>query len=259
MSRLGKNRMKSASFKESVPVNASISQPRPIGLPIAMTAFGILVGVLSLALVSNRFGNTDVFGIVFFGVAGWILVAGISLFFIRFRYAAAIGLAAAPLAIVLLFILYWSLLFVTVFQNRGHRDFAANGVAQIQPAKQMDERYDDCRHYITYGQDNVPLLNTVAYFGDRYELTMQVPVKIHSKESGETIGEPKFYLNQISNVSVSPSGQVTASFSGGLEFGPNEWKQVYESNGDFSKIGFNINSAGVPNFKKYTDASRPSD
>ena len=123
----------------------------------------------------------------------------------------------------------------------------------------MGDLYNDCRHYITYGRNNVPLFNSVAYFGDRYQLTMQVPVEIESGSSGSTIGTPSFYLNETSAISVSPTGQIGASFSRNLDFGSAEWAQVYNSNGDFGKIGFVVNLTPVPNFKKYTDASRPSD
>src|SRR6185295_19618749 len=61
------------------------------------------------------------------------------------------------------------------YKVRGHQEFAANGVSQIKPAREMDQLYADCRHFITYGPNDVALFNSVAYFGDRYELTMQVP------------------------------------------------------------------------------------
>ena len=119
----------------------------------------------------------------------------------------------------------------------------------------MEELYEDCRHFITYGQNRVPLFNSVAYFGDRYELTMQVPVKIDSEKTGATIGSPKFFLSQVSAVDISPSGQVTTSFDGGLNFERAEWQKVYQSNGDFSKIGFTIDPTAVPGFQKFADAS----
>ncbi|PHS13208.1 MAG: hypothetical protein COA78_07195 [Blastopirellula sp.] len=124
---------------------------------------------------------------------------------------------------------------------------------------QMDQIYSDCRHFITYGKENVPLFNSVAYFGDRYELTMQVPVEIRSETSGSMIGEAQFYLNEVRAVDIPPS-QIGASFSGGIEFGSTKWQQVYKADGDFGVIGFKINTVPVPvaNFKVYSAASRPS-
>ena len=232
---------------------------RRVVVSIELIAVGITIGLVSLALVSNQFGNTDTIGLVLFGIAGWVFVSGICHLFLRLPYAVLIGALMAPLSVALLFILFWAALLATAFQNSDHQDFAPDGVSQIQPANQMNELYDDCRHYISYANYNKPLFNSVAYFGDRYEITMQVPVRIDSKTSGKTIGEPIFYLNEISEVSVLPSGQVSTSYSGNLNFGAAEWKRVYEANGDFSKIGFKIDPTGVPNFKTHTDASRPSD
>ena len=158
----------------------------------------------------------------------------------------------------------WAFLYLGVylgygnFKARGHQEFATNGVSQIQPAMEMDQLFADCRHFITYGPSNVPLFNSVAYFGDRYELTMQVEVAIHSKTSGTMVGTPQFYLSELNSVSVSPSGQVGASFSRNLNFGPTEWRRIYDSGGDFSTIAFRVNETPVPNFQKYAAASRPS-
>lgn len=222
----------------------------------ALIVFGAAMGFVSFELVSNRFGNTDTLGLFLFGLAGCIFVTGVSLFFLRLPHAILVGIIAAPLSVVLLFVLFWLTLFTTVFQNRDHQSFAANGASQIQPARQMDEVFDECHHYITYSKDS-PVFNSVAYFGDRYELTMQVPVNIKSKTSGSVTGEPKFYLNEIESITVFPSGGVSTSYSRDLHFGSAEWQKVFESKGDFSTIGFDIKPTGVANFQKHVDASRP--
>lgn len=230
-----------------------------VAVSVALIVLGAAIGLVSLALVSNQFGNTDKIGLLLFGLAGWVFATGVGHLFFRLPYAVLVGAVIAPLLVALLFVLFWIALFATAFQNRDHEDFATNGVSMVQPAMQMEELYDDCRHYITYGQNRVALFNSVAYFGDRYKLTMQVPVEIRSKTSGSTIGEPSFYLNEISTITVSPSGQVEATISRNLDFGNSEWAKVYKSNGDFSKLGFIIKPTGVPNFQNYADASRPSD
>ncbi len=138
------------------------------------------------------------------------------------------------------------------------QEFAARGVGQIEPARQMDRIFRDCRHYITYGPNQVPIFNSVASFGDRYILTMQVPVEIKSGKSGSMIAEPQFYLDEISSITVSPLGAVGASYSRNLEFGVADWKRLCNADGDFSVIGFNINPTPVAKFKQYIEAMRPS-
>ena len=175
-----------------------------------------------------------------------------------------VALLAIPVVFVLAVPFIWAVLYFSVYLGygnykvRGHQEFAANGVSQIKPAMEMNQLFADCGHFITYGPNDVTLFNSVAYFGDRYELTMQVEVDIQSKSSGTMTGMPQFYLNEVRSVSVSPSGQVGASFSRNLNFRGAEWQQVYDANGDLSTIGFKVNSTAVPNFKKYAAACRPS-
>lgn len=142
------------------------------------------------------------------------------------------------------------------YRVRGHQEFAAGGVSQIEPAREMDRLFADCRHFITYGE--TPLFNSVAYFGDRYVLTMQVPVDIESASTGRMIGEPRFYLDEVAAVTVSPSGQTGATFSRNLNFDAEQWRQVFDSGGDFSTIGFHVDMTAVPDFQKYAAAGRPS-
>ena len=173
-------------------------------------------------------------------------------------------LIAIPVVAVLAVPFVWAVLYFGVYLGygnykvRGHQQFAANSVSLIKPAMEMDRLFSDCRHFITYGPNDVPLFNSVAYFGDRYVLTMQVPVDIQSESSGSMTGKPQFYLDEVSSVSVSPSGQVGASFSRNLTFGSAEWQKVYDANGDFSTIGFNVKSIAVPSFNRYAAACRPS-
>ena len=230
-----------------------------VTVSIALLLLGACLGVVGLAMVSNQFGNTDELGLIVFGCAGWLLASGVAYFFLRSKYALIIGVVGAPISILLLFVLFWIFFLSTAFQHYEYSKFAAQGFRQIQPAKQMNNLYADCRHYTTFGPNDTPLFNSVAYFGGRYELTMQVPYEIFSDGRGAMTGPPTFYLSEVGKVSISPSGQTSADFSDSLIFDIDKWKQVYKSDGDFSKIGFKINPTGVPNFKKYADASRPSD
>jgi len=168
------------------------------------------------------------------------------------------------IALLLLIPCIWAILYFGVYigygnyKNFGHQEFAARGVSQIEPAAQLDQLFEDCRHYITYGPKGVPLFNSVVYFGGRYQLTMQVQVVIHSSSSGTMTGEPKFYLNEISEITFYPGGQIGASFSRNFEFGFAQWTQVYKANGAWGEVGIDLNPTPVENFQKYAAASRPS-
>jgi hypothetical protein len=172
-------------------------------------------------------------------------------------------LVAIPIVAILAAPIIWAVWYFgiyigyQVYKNRGHQEFARNGVSQIKPAKEMNELFADCRHYITYGPDG-PLFNSVAFFGGRYQMTMQVAVDIQSASSGVMVGKPQFYLNEVASVTVSASGQVGARFSRNLNFGSAEWMLIFDARGDFSKIGFKVNPAAVTDFEKYAAASRPS-
>ena len=173
-------------------------------------------------------------------------------------------LLAVPVVVLISIPLIWAFLYFGVYLGYGsyrgriHQEFALNEVWQIKPAKEMDQLFDDCRHYITYRSGYIPQFNSEAYFGDRYVLHMQVPVEISSPSDGRITGEPQFYLHEVQSISISPDGQISASFSNQLDFGSSEWKTLYDAKGDFSTIGFNTNPTAVPDFAKYAAACRPS-
>ena len=124
---------------------------RRIVIPMILVAIGTALGLLSIALVSNRFGNTDWVGLLLFPLAGGIFATGVAHLFLRLPSSALLGIASTPIWAVAPFVFYWAFFFATAFQNRHHQDFAVNGVSQIAPAAQMNELFKDCRHYITYG------------------------------------------------------------------------------------------------------------
>lgn len=174
-------------------------------------------------------------------------------------------IAMAVLAVITALPLIWGIYYFGIFLGygswnvRGHQEFAKNGIAQIQPAAEMDKLFEDCRHYIVYsGSESVSTWNATAYFGGRYELTMQVPVEIKSESHGSVIGEPKFYLNEVESVSVSPSGQIGATYSASIHFDYEQWQKVVSSGGDFSEIGFTVKPTAVPDFPKFANAGRQS-
>lgn len=171
--------------------------------------------------------------------------------------------AAIPLVAVLVSGLVWIAFYFAVYLGlgnltvRGDQEFAAKSVSQIKPASEMMQLYPDCRHFVTYGPSDTPLFNSVAYFGGRYVLTMQVPISIQSSTSGSMSGTPLFVLNEVSVVSVPPE-QVGARFSRSFTFDAEQWQKVYAAHGDFRSVGFDVDTTAVPNFQKYSDACRPS-
>ena len=173
------------------------------------------------------------------------------------RFFAYLVVAALLVIPVSWFVFYFGYVGYENWKNWGHQDFARHGVSQIQPAAEMDKLFDDCRHYIVYtGRSSVSTWNTTAFFGDRYEFTMQVPIEISSSAHGHTIGDPEFYLHEVS---VITDGGRGARFSRQFKFGASEWKKIYDTAGDFSSVGFTLKTTAVPKFQMYADASRPSD
>ena len=117
-------------------------------------------------------------------------------------------------------------------------------------------------HFIThFGFSNEPVTwNTVVFFGGRYELTYQVDVEVNYKENrvSRFVSEPHFYLWEVASISYLPDGRVTASYTpGNHKFGEKEWNEFVAGKGDFSKIGFQINTnAPLPDFDAYVRAVR---
>ena len=76
-------------------------------ISLVLIFFGVVTGIVGLALVSNQFGNTDTLGLPVVGLGGMALCWGFCSLFMKFRHAFLIGIAAVPLSIILLFAFYW--------------------------------------------------------------------------------------------------------------------------------------------------------
>jgi hypothetical protein len=143
------------------------------------------------------------------------------------------------------------------WKHRGHQEFRESGISQVQPAMEMNQLFEDCRHYLISAVEPADAAwNSTAFFGGRYELTMQVPVKIESSGTGSVTGKPTFVLKEVESVSVSPSSQVGASYSDTLRFSAAGWQKVFRSGGDFETIGYIIDPTEVPKFDRLVAASR---
>jgi hypothetical protein len=83
---------------------------------------------------------------------------------------------------------------------------------------------------------------------ERYELTMQLPVRFDSE--GRTVagyGEPKFYLVEAT---IQNGRETSFNPAGERQFGSAEWRKIVESRGDFTAINYNmITNQPVAGFK----------
>lgn len=82
---------------------------------------------------------------------------------------------------------------------------------------------------------------------ERYELTMQLPVRFDPEGSAVVgYGEPMFYLVEA----TSQKGRETwYNPAGARRFGSADWRKIVESGGDFSAIGYTmVTNRPVPSF-----------
>ena len=149
------------------------------------------------------------------------------------------------------------------FNLGRYKNAVKDGFAKIPQAAEIEDLLGEADHFISYSGPGVKQdWNTEVHFAGRYCLTMQVDVKVNSSFSKivEVIGEPKFYLGEITGVEVFPDGTVGASSDQGCqyaEFGLKEWNKVVQAKGDFSVVGVPIKKGQpVPNFEKYVEATR---
>jgi hypothetical protein len=140
--------------------------------------------------------------------------------------------------------------------QRIHR--SARNVLPV--AVEMEEGYGSADHAITHfglRSQKTNTWNTEVFFGGRYELTMQVEVKVKYAEGQiEIVGEPKFFLTETRIVNVTADGRVEALHGKNFIFSKDDWKKVYEKHGDFTAIGLDLNPDPVPNFDKYVAEMR---
>ena len=149
------------------------------------------------------------------------------------------------------------------FDVGRYKDAVKDGFTKIPQACEIERLLGKADHFISYSGPNVKQdWNTEVYFEGRYRLTMQVDVKTNkdfSKIVG-VIGEPKFYLGEITKVDLNADGTVSGGDGGAGQratFGLKEWNKIVQSNGDFSIVGVHIKKGQpVPNFDKFVGAMR---
>jgi hypothetical protein len=112
-----------------------------------------------------------------------------------------------------------------------------NGLTQLAPATQLDQRYTQVDHFITrFGFGKRPLeWQTVAFIEGRFELTVVIPVDVdYSKRTLAQAGAPKFYLIAAKEVR---GRQTTFDEKLDRKFGEKEWAAFVSSNFDLTSLG----------------------
>lgn len=148
------------------------------------------------------------------------------------------------------------------FTREGYLQALRSGLKQIPAARQMEEVYGDVDHFISYhgslevGND----WNTEVFLHGRYELTMQVPVRM-GRDFDQVLGvegEPTFYLHEVDRIEIDPDGTIGASYNGAGQrtFGIEEWKMIYEADGDLSVLGITVKKRPLENWDRYVAAGR---
>jgi hypothetical protein len=142
-----------------------------------------------------------------------------------------------------------------------YKETIGDGVKKIGFASELKRLFPDAKltHSIVhYGFAPGPRKwQSMAYFGGRYELGIEVMVEINYKtnEIVRTIGPATFYLVEVSKVSKNSNGSVGARFGAQTKFGEEEWKKVIDAKGDFAAIHFSINPAPLDGFQDYVEAN----
>lgn len=131
-----------------------------------------------------------------------------------------------------------------------------SAAAALPIAVEIEEMYGSCDHFIThYGMNasGTNTWNTEVFFGNRYSLTMQVPVMIdYGANKVKVAGDPIFYMHEYTK--IDPTGG--ASVGENYEFSGNDWRKVVKANGNYSVLGMTLNPKPVDNFDKLVEATR---
>jgi hypothetical protein len=141
--------------------------------------------------------------------------------------------------------------------RRAAIETASSGATSVPYAVEMERQFDRTDHFIgsfKAGTSGDFDWQSISYFGGRYELVMEAPVKIDgTRRQVLSCGIPKFWLHEVS--SIDPSNHA-AWFSKQWEFGPEEWEKLLDSGMDWKSIGIELRDDEVAGFEGYVNAWR---
>ena len=141
----------------------------------------------------------------------------------------------------------------------NHTEIYESASETLPWAVQIEKIFGDSDHFITglTPTETSPVWNTEVFFGGRYSLTMQVDVNVdYIDQKVMPKSDPVFYLFEFVEVVESGNGQVTSTIGKQMTFGLEEWRLLFQSSGDFSLIGFELNTQPTENFGKKVAAAR---
>jgi hypothetical protein len=141
----------------------------------------------------------------------------------------------------------------------GYQKALQSGLQMIPQSREIQEVLGDADHFISYHGSLVSGCewNTEVFFGGRYCLTMQVPVRM-GKDFDKVlavVGEPAFDLVEVEE--IREDGLVIYNRRAERRFGAKEWSKVYKAHGDFSAIDIKLQKGPpVKNFDKHVQQVR---
>lgn len=131
----------------------------------------------------------------------------------------------------------------------------ASGRASIPRVAEFDRLFPSSIHFISYftGTHGPPTWNSQVGLHGRYVLTIQMTVNFNLLRNRVTsCGEPKFYLQEVSEIRRSDNGALAVNYQGSRELGASEWEALVGSGGDLHVIDPALRTeAPVPLFDTY--------
>lgn len=131
-----------------------------------------------------------------------------------------------------------------------YRRIVRDGFKKIPAALQIEEVFGEADHFIDYSGPR-PQWNTGVRFDGRYELTMQVNLKV-DRWNGKIVsvdGEPEFFLHEVNEIRED---SVRYDVSAQRQFGTDQWNQIFAARGDLSPVGIERKkNRPVPGFDDY--------
>lgn len=139
------------------------------------------------------------------------------------------------------------------------KEVIKSGRKTIPIAVEMETAFlPDVDHFITFGVgETKDQWRTVAYFGERYTLTMYVDVDVDfADKTVVPVGKTKFIMSDAIRVTVLPDGRAQARFGESWNFTEEDWRKLVDSEFDWTKIGVVLNETPTPDFSTFVQQGR---
>jgi hypothetical protein len=140
-----------------------------------------------------------------------------------------------------------------------YRNIVLSARTMIPTAVEMERLFPVADHSVPIAGGPVTW-TTKVFFGGRFQLLMQVDVKISriSERISKVIGEPEFRLWEVQSLTIHPDGRVDAKMFGEHEraFGLKEWSKIVADHGAFTVLGLSTEGPPVNGFDAYAASRR---